>query len=136
MLLQLHGKAAAAEPVHENLAHDTYRDFLRGARAYIEADGGTDIAQAFFVNAHTHEVFVYQDGLALASHETDISRRGSGGRGQGYVVEPVAARGDDDEGVGVDGEFVQRLFGLLGDYHVGVGEAFRVGEFFPVVGDE
>ena len=56
--------------------------------------------------------------------------------GEGYVVEPVAARGDYDEGVGVDGEVAERVFGLLWDYDVGFGEALGVGELLAVVGDE
>ena len=85
---------------------------------------GADATQALFVQAHANEVFVYEDGLALASHEADVPGGGSGGGGERYVVEPVAARGYDDEGVGVDGQFFQRVFGLLGDDYVGVGEAF------------
>ena len=103
---------------------------------YIQPDGRADLFDALHRQAAADEVLVDENGLSLAAHKSHVPGRRPCGRRQGHVVVAVAPRGDDDEGVGVDGKLGQGVLGVQRHQDVGLGETLLVGELLPVVGDE
>ena len=93
------------------------------------------LRQAFPGDALLEEALVNHQGFAAAAEEADVAGAGGEGGFQRHIVKPVAAGGDDDEGVDIEVK-VARPVGVRGnDGLAGVGETLGVGEVLAVVHD-